>query len=402
MSEKITCQICGEQTHFIPAHLRDKHPEISAEEYKERYPIAPMASEAMLKKIEERKMSQAKQLMNKTEETEKPMATELPKGKALLDELFGMNGDKSLLNSQGRSIPVSRLDRHAEGVDEEMIPDIDDDFVFDGDLVKTIMIGIEMNIPVYLWGYHGSGKTSMFEQVCARTNRQMIRVNHSGNTEESHILGQVHANEKETYFGPGPLPMAMRYGWVYVADEYDYADPSVLAVYQSVLEGKPLLIKEAEANSEWRHVRPHPNFRLCATGNTNGQGDETGQYMGTAIGNAANYSRFGIVKHVHYPDAEKEKQVLLKKSKQRLMNAQITEQDAGLLIDFATAIRKGHDKGDIGNTVGPRELINAAVLGVRFVDFRKGLELAFINRLNENDRHKASEIAQRYFGDEAA
>lgn len=52
----------------------------------------------------------------------------------------------------------------------------------------------------------------------------------------------------------------MKHGWMYLADEYDFAQPNVLSVYQAVLEGKPLYIKEADAAN--RVIKPHPNSVL--------------------------------------------------------------------------------------------------------------------------------------------
>ena len=40
----------------------------------------------------------------------------------------------------------------------------------------------------------------------------------------------------------------MKHGWVYLADEYDFAFPQILGVYQPVLEGEALVIKEATQN----------------------------------------------------------------------------------------------------------------------------------------------------------
>jgi cobaltochelatase CobS len=184
--------------------------------------------------------------------------------------------------------------------------------------------------------------------------------------------------------------MAMRYGWVYCADEYDFAMPSVTAVYQPVLEGKPLLIKEAPP--EWRHVRPHANFRFCATGNTNGCGDESGLYQGTQLGNAANYSRFGVTKEVGYMAPQIEKRVIANQSG-------VDMADAEKLVEFAKNVRDSFKANRIGSTVSPRELINAAKLGlVRGSDWRGGLQLAFTNRLSRVDREVVEQMAQRIFG----
>ncbi|MER9496479.1 AAA family ATPase, partial [Mesorhizobium sp. M0320] len=154
-------------------------------------------------------------------------------------------------------------------------------------------------------------------------------VQHTAHTEESHVLGQYvvrtkmakhdvisgdgtrHEVEKPmsvTEFQLGPLPLAMIEGAVYCADEYDFAMPQVVALYQPVLEGKALVIKDAPP--EYRLIKPHPEFRIVATGNTNGTGDETGLYQGTLIQNAANYSRFKITEEVTYMEPKIEETVI--------------------------------------------------------------------------------------------
>lgn len=401
MKGKIKCEICGEEVHHVGRHLQevghtnDDFEIITLDDYREEYPEAPTQSSMFIEAMK-RATTKKKKSTDEEEEMTIAMKTPIPAGKGALDKIFSIT-EKEAFNSKGGPIMINILDR-ADACDVEMIPEKDPYFVFDAELVKTTLFGFEMNIPVYLWGNHGTGKSSIIDQIAAHTNREIIRVQHTGNTEESHILGQTHANATETYFEPGPLPLAMRNGWVYNADEYDYADPSVLAVYQSVLEGKPLLIKEAK--DEWRHVKPHPNFRFAATGNTNGQGDETGQYIGTSVGNAANYSRFGITKHVQYMKPEHEVEILMKKSKEILKVGGISKADAKLFVKFAEMIRAGKDSGDMGSSISPRELIFATVLGLRFASFITGLKLAFINRLTEVDRVKASEMASRIFEEE--
>ncbi|BBI61791.1 hypothetical protein HSBAA_30970 [Vreelandella sulfidaeris] len=195
------------------------------------------------------------------------------------------------------SIPVAVFETHDA---QDMVPEVDEEFIWMPELLRDCIAALDHNIPAMFWGHAGTGKSTAWEQYAAYTNRPFIRIQHTANTEEAHIIGQMLANESGTYFEPGPLAMAMRFGWVYLADEYDFAFPQVLGVYQPVLEGKPLIIKEAP--HDWRRVDPHPQFRFVATGNTNGAGDETGLYQGTNLQNAANYSRFGIVTKTSYMD----------------------------------------------------------------------------------------------------
>lgn len=410
-NEKITCHIDNAQVHSIHIHIRDNYPEWTIERYKREYPDAPLLSARAQRALDER-------LKQRKEQEGQPVMTEqvhragsVTVKRKFLNDVFGFGSAPAALSSSGKPIEITTM----EGHDEEAVPylaDIDPNYVFNIGLVKTVIMGLELNKPVYLWGYHGTGKTTVFEQVCARTHRPFMRVQHTANTEESHILGQFLVRNREvveeeidgsgnkhevarvkmvTDYELGPLPMAMLYGFVYCADEYDFAPPQVSSVYQPVLEGKPLVIKEAPP--EFRVIRPHPNFRFVATGNTNGVGDETGLYQGTFIGNAANYSRFSITEEVEYMDPLIEESVLVSQTG-------IDKPSAKKIIKFAKEVREQFKDGKIGMTVSPRELITAAELGIGFHgNWRRGLQLAFINRLSRVDKAAVEEFGQRIFGD---
>ncbi|WP_323016354.1 MoxR family ATPase [Castellaniella sp.] len=377
---KIKCEICGAETHIIVTHLKSDHPDVSPDEYHAKFPDAPMLSDMAAQKIAERTGAA------------QPGATQVPaaaisENRKPLHELFGLNAaDKSALNRRGDAVLVSVL---PDGGDKGMVPEIDPNYVFDGEMLRNALMAYELNLQLYVWGHAGTGKTQLHEQICARTNRPMIRVQHSANTEESHILGQWTARGGETIFECGPLADAMKNGWVYLADEYDFALPSVLAVYQPVLEGKPLVIKEADAAN--RVIKPHPNFRFVATGNTNGTGDETGLYQGTNIQNAANYDRFRMVFEVRYMPPDKETQILVKQGG-------IAASDAERMVDFANRVRAEYSNAKISAPISPRTLIAASRIGMMKGNYRDGLQLCFSNKLSRVDKEIVDSVAARIFG----
>lgn len=400
--EPIICQIDNQKCHSIQLHIQKYHAdEWTLERYKTEYPGAPLLSEKAKRRVAERRAAAAGSSRDEA----------LPVRKAFFHELFDLGTKaKAAFNKMGHPIEVTVLDSQSEEC-TPYVGSIDPNYVFNIDLTKKVLIGLELRKAVYLWGFHGTGKTTLLEQIAARTRRPFMRVQHTINTEESHILGQYVVRSKPveveelgadgkvvkvikqqtvTEFQLGPLPLAMLEGMTYCADEYDFAMPSVVAVYQPVLEGKPLVIKDAPP--EFRVIKPHPNFRFCATGNTNGVGDETGLYQGTLIQNAANYSRFAITEEVTYMEPKIEESVIVGQ-------AGIDRDDAAKLVKFAKDIRTSFADGKIGMTVSPRELINAAELGlVMGGDWSGGLKLAFANRLSRTDKKVVEEYAQRIFG----
>lgn len=404
---KIICLLDGVAVNLIQSHLSRNHAGFTIEAYLKRFgPNVPLMSE-QAKAVYAQKLNAAAsettaQVIKHSRETTEKMN---------FHEVFELGSVPAALSAKGDPIKITVVADRTDDIGTPYMAVVDKDYVFNIDLAKKVIVAFELNMPAYFWGYHGTGKTTMFEQCAARTNRPFMRVQHTINTEESHIVGQyvvrnqevmeeelhtdgnkveVRRHRPSTEFQLGPLPLAMLNGMVYCADEYDAAMPSVTLVYQSVLEGKPLVIKDAPP--EYRVIRPHPDFRFCATGNTNGVGDETGLYQGTNIQNAANYSRFPIVEEVAYMDAQIEESILRQKT-------MVPKEIAAKIVKFAGNVREGFKQGSIGMTISPRELLNATKLGIAFGGkFDIGLRLSFANRCSRIDKQVVEGYLERVFG----
>ena len=376
---KIKCELCGGETHTIKAHLASEHPEVELSNYREKFPDAEILSEPAKQKLKDMKKSKGSAMTAAAGDNRKP-----------LHEVFDIpEKTPGAMNKKGQPIPIMVKGENPDEFAQSLVPEVDDKYIFNIDYLKTCVMGLETNIPTYGVGHAGTGKSTLWEQICARTRRAMLRVQHSGNTEESHVLGQYLVKDGATYWEPGPLQICMKLGIVYLADEYDRAMPQVLSVYQPVLEGKTLVTKEAPP--EWRIIKPHPDFRFVATGNTNGAGDETGLFPSTMLQDFANYERFGIMLKIDWMPESQEIAVVAGQGR-------IPQEDAKQLVKFANEVRKQVDGGNITAPVSPRALINAAQIGIKFRDYAKGLELSYINRLGQADAEACRQVAQRFFG----
>lgn len=387
---KIVCHIDNERVHSIALHIKNKHADTwTVDRYQQEFPDAPLlsklAEETIAKRAAEKLVEQKIQMAAPAPDAKAPTITA---NMAVFHELFDLGNAPAALSAAGAPINVSVMTGHGDD-DYTYLERVDHNYVYNIDLLKKVMVGFQLNMPIYLWGYHGTGKTTLLQQAAARTKRPFVRVQHTINMQESDVLGQWTVRDGHTQFQLGPLPMAMIRGWTYCADEYDFAMPSVLSVYQPVLEGQPLLIKDAPPHL--RRIIPHENFRFTATGNTNGVGDETGLYQGTLVQNAANYSRFAITEEVTYMDAKIEANILTSRTG-------ITSKDADRIVRFANQIRKEFADGRISMTVSPRELINAAKIGIAYGGkWEIGLQLSFSNRLSRTDREVVAQFMQRIF-----
>lgn len=309
--------------------------------------------------------------------------------------IFGIRLTKELKNAKGDPIQLEVLEDRTDDT-KNFVPKVDENYVFPvGDTLSLAMaLDGRFNTPALAWGPHGSGKSTLLEQICARQNRPAMRVQHSVDTEASDVVGNWVLEGDKTSFHYGPLARAMKFGMVYIADEYDFALPNVLAVYQAVLEGAPLFIKQAPESMAL--VIPHEDFRFAATGNTNGSGDETGLYQGTQIQNAANYSRFGVTVRLDYQPAPAEKEIIAKRV------GAIPTSDLDSLLEFAKLVRSAYDEKTITNTLSTREIINVArlaiVKGREGPNWKYAIEHAFMNRMSSIDSAAIKNIVDRVFG----
>lgn len=404
INDKIECKLDGSLVHSIKMHLEKNHPEVTIEEYAQKFPgeptLSPYAEKLLADNAKKKAAAAAAEAQPAAAKVEMAAVMEAPAANVStlvspgsvtrqpFHEVFGLGKIKQAMSARGDEIPVIVLSEH-DSSNQSFVPEVNNTYVYDIDELKNVMLAVDLNIPAYIWGHKGTGKSELCEQIAARTNRPHFRVQHTGNTEESHVVGQWTVKGGQTIFELGPLPLAMLNGWVYVADEYDFAMPSVLSVYQAVLEGKALVIKEADAAN--RVIKPHKNFRFLATGNTNGSGDETGLYQGTTLQNSANYDRFGMVVHKKYMAAAAESLILQKR-------LSMVAGDADKLVSFANSVREAYDAGKISETISPRTLIFAATIGIKRGSFVQGVTLSYINKMTKVDAEAVKGMAERVFG----
>ena len=197
---------------------------------------------------------------------------------------------------------------------DERVPDLDPAYVFDPDTTLAICAGFAKNRRVMVQGYHGTGKSTHIEQVAARLNWPLIRINLDAHISRIDLVGRdaivLRDGQQVTEFREGLLPWALQHPIALVFDEYDAGRPDVMFVIQRVLEteGKLTLLDQN------RVIRPNPWFRLFATTNTVGLGDTTGLYHGTQPINQGQMDRWNIVVTLNYLPAEIEAQIVLAKS----------------------------------------------------------------------------------------
>lgn len=279
----------------------------------------------------------------------------------------------------------------------EYVPEIDSSYRFDPLTTRAILAGFAHNRRVIVQGYHGTGKSTHIEQVAARLNWPMIRVNLDGHVSRIDLVGKdaivLKDGKQVTEFREGILPWALQRSVALTFDEYDAGRPDVMFVIQRVLEasGNLTLLDQN------RVIKPNNFFRLFATTNTIGLGDTSGLYHGTQQINQGQMDRWSIVTNLNYLDHDSETEIVAAK-----METSDGEKIALLskMVRVADMTRNGFMNGDISTVMSPRTVITWAQNAEIFEDVGLAFRLTFLNKCDELERPTIAEFYQRCFGED--
>jgi cobaltochelatase CobS len=215
------------------------------------------------------------------------------------DKLLALTPDKKVSVRETFGIDVD-MTVPAFSTRDSHVPDLDPSYKFDPETTRAICAGFAYDRRVMVQGYHGTGKSTHIEQVAARLNWPLIRVNLDSHVSRIDLVGKdaivLKDGKQITEFREGILPWTIQRPIALVFDEYDAGRPDVMFVIQRVLEaqGKLTLLDQN------RVIRPNPFFRLFSTTNTIGLGDTTGLYHGTQQINQGQMDRWSIVTTLNY------------------------------------------------------------------------------------------------------
>ena len=276
----------------------------------------------------------------------------------------------------------------------EYVPEIDENYRFDPQTTMAILAGFQHNRRVMVQGYHGTGKSTHIEQVAARLNWPLIRVNLDSHVSRIDLVGKdaivLKEGQQVTEFREGILPWALQRPVAIVFDEYDAGRPDVMFVIQRILEasGRLTLLDQN------RVIAPNPYFRLFATTNTVGLGDTTGLYHGTQQLNQGQMDRWSIVTTLNYLEHDAEVEIV---------HSKLPDFDKSTLdkmVRLADMTRNAFMDGDLSTVMSPRTVITWAENASIFGDVGQAFRMSFLNKCDELERPIVAEFYQRCFGEE--
>ena len=298
-------------------------------------------------------------------------------------EVFGLDTDMTVRGFADRS---------------ERVPDLDPTYKFDRDTTLAILAGFAFNRRVMIQGYHGTGKSTHIEQVAARLNWPLVRVNLDSHISRIDLIGKDAIKLKDgkqyTEFQEGILPWALRTNTALVFDEYDAGRADVMFVIQRVLEadGKLTLLDQNKV------ISPNPWFRIFATANTVGLGDTTGLYHGTQQINQGQMDRWSLVATLNYLSHDAETAIVLSKCPH--YNTKDGRQTVSQMVTVADLTRTAFMNGELSTVMSPRTVIAWAQNAFIFKDVGYAFRLSFLNKCDELERQTVAEFYQRCFAEE--
>jgi cobaltochelatase CobS len=311
-----------------------------------------------------------------------PLLLHTPDKMVSVRDLFGVDSDMK--------VPAfSTRDSH--------VPEVDEAYRFDPQTTLAICAGFAHDRRVMIQGYHGTGKSTHIEQVAARLNWPLIRVNLDSHVSRIDLVGKdaiiLKDGKQVTEFREGMLPWSLQRPIALVFDEYDAGRPDVMFVIQRVLEsGSKLTLLDQN-----RVIRANPYFRLFSTTNTIGLGDTTGLYHGTQQINQAQMDRWSIVTTLNYLAHDVEGDIVLAKNPS-YDNAEGRRRIAAM-VRVADMTRNAFMNGDISTVMSPRTVITWAQNADIFAgDLALSFRLTFLNKCDELERPTVAEFFQRAFG----
>ena len=232
-----------------------------------------------------------------------------------------------------------------------------------------------------LVGDAGTGKDTLIRHVCSVTNRPVVRVNFGTSIRYDDLVGMYTLNKnKEMVWRDGYLTSAVKYGWVFIADELNAAPPeSTMALHQVTEErGKSSLVLRTKSEV----IEPHHQFRFIGTMNSN--------YQGTNQLNAAFKSRFYTIE-IDYLDSDREAELVDAKINQE--ETVVPKSDIDSLCDLAKELRERHDRSDIMTPVTTRELIKITKLS-RIMSLTEATKTVLLGHVKTSDQPLVEDIIE--------
>jgi MoxR-like ATPase len=156
-------------------------------------------------------------------------------------------------------------------------------------MFEKVLRLVALNLPVFLVGPAGTGKTTLAEQVAKALGKRWSFNSMSAGVSESHIIGRTLPDSTGNWtYKPSPFVVTYRDGGVHLFDEVDAADANLM-----VLINAPLANGHLSIPFEDMIIKRHPDTTIILAANTFGTGANR-QYVGRNALDAATLDRCAV------------------------------------------------------------------------------------------------------------
>ena len=272
----------------------------------------------------------------------------------------------------GETIDFSNMDIELWG--DPSAPARVDDYVFDPKHLHQALVALDDPLPDNVWlaGERGTGKTEFVTQVASRLGRRLFRVNFDEAMERAEFIGGNTIKDGNVVWKAGVITQAIQHtGALIILDEVGFARAQSIAVLHSLCERSPHRSIVIAETGERIAVASHVAF-FCAD-NSNGFGDQSGNFAGVRDQNTAFIDRFGYTLRFEYlPFADEVSLV----SKRTGLPVDASE----VLIKFATVAREKAKAGVLTQPPSLRQLFAWARAITKGVPVGIAFENAIVNK----------------------
>lgn len=265
------------------------------------------------------------------------------------------------------------------------IPEIDKNFHFP-DWAESMINDILADTNIMLSGEPGTGKSTIIQQLGARLNIPVYRIQCSGgSTVESFIGGFVPSESGGARWEDGFVTRACREGAWVILDEYDAINSNVRLSLQGILESKSRILSLSDKNEILTRKNGGINsgFRIFATGNTLGSmSDKADLFGGTTDSNMASMTRWNVYIVDYLTDSELYKVL-------RNNVPQINRKLVKDIVNLAREVNKAKIPGVSFNTRTALAIANKLKYKVTL---EQALQPVLLNLLGSNEANKVKKI----------
>ena len=257
------------------------------------------------------------------------------------------------------------------------IPEIDEFYVWNPAALECLILGLDDNEHVLFTGMPGTGKTTAHQQFAAIIGQPFYAVNGKDGMEPSSYLGSVAPDGLGGWkWQDGALPTCMLNGYYLCIDEVFKIPAGIQMTMQTVWQrGGSLVLDDKPGNLADKLVKPDPKFRLMASDNVKGLGDDFAKFSGTQLQDTSTLDRFDTTYSMPYLPEDQEIYML------NDMFPKVDDDIIMKLVQIANLIRNGYKAEELSLTLSPRGLTSMCRKILRGLHPEEAFKYAYLSKL---------------------